>query len=270
MIKRILCPTDFSPVAKNAIDYACQLAQVASARLTLLHVQKPQAIMAGADPVPPIEEVESLLRDECIALGEAYHIQVSCEVEPGIWDFDDWVVHRSDFFDLVVMGSNGAETVEQMLFGSHAFNVIKKTKIPVLVIPEGFEFKNISRIIYAYDYKAKKLPPLEQLQEFADIFNTKVCFLTIVDKYTPRVEDEMDQLFNSIESNWKNSHSVTFDYVYYPDVVKSLNHYYQMWSDNDLLVLAARSHSFINLNFHKSVIREVTNLASYPVLVIHE
>jgi len=271
MIHRILCPTNFTSVDNNAITYACHLAKEAGAKLTILHVQKGEGILVGdADPVHSVDEVESQLREECKKLSSLHRIDCTCEVEPPIQNFNEWVAHRSNFFDLLVMGSSGAETVDQVLFGSDAFKVIQKVHIPVMVIPEEFSYKPITRIVYAYDYKSKKLPPIEQLQAFASLFDTQVCFLTIVKKYSDEVEDEMDHLFSAIEAQWKDSHKLTFDYVYYPDVVESLNHFYQLWSDNDLMVLSARHHSFIYESFQKSVLKEITRMALYPVLVIQE
>ena len=39
--------------------------------------------------------------------------------------------------DLVVMGTNGRDTITEMILGSTAEQVVKNLKCPVLVIPKG-------------------------------------------------------------------------------------------------------------------------------------
>ena len=51
MIKKIICPTDFSSVANNAIEYAAKLSQVFNAELMLFHVQV----------ISPLQEVGIML-----------------------------------------------------------------------------------------------------------------------------------------------------------------------------------------------------------------
>lgn len=51
-MKDILCPTDFSPAAQNAIAYAAKLAQVVEGNVTLFHVQSvfdvtPASVLTG-------------------------------------------------------------------------------------------------------------------------------------------------------------------------------------------------------------------------------
>ena len=58
--------------------------------------------------------------------------------------------------DLMVMGTKGASGLKKILIGSNTVNVISKTKVPVLVIPEVARFKNFlkkgkNRIVLATD-----------------------------------------------------------------------------------------------------------------------
>ena len=46
----------------------------------------------------------------------------------------------------IVMGTSGASKMQSKLFGSNAFNLIKKTSVPVLAIPVGSKFDSIDGI----------------------------------------------------------------------------------------------------------------------------
>ena len=49
-LKRILCPTDFSPNSKQALEYACGLSDQFQADLHVLHVVQVDILRAMADP----------------------------------------------------------------------------------------------------------------------------------------------------------------------------------------------------------------------------
>ena len=49
MIKKIICPTDFSKASINAIEYAAKLAKVFNAELLLVNVQVVSPLLVGVD-----------------------------------------------------------------------------------------------------------------------------------------------------------------------------------------------------------------------------
>ncbi len=270
MISRILCPTDLSAAANNAAKYASQLGRITNASVTLFHVRPEFATHVERSlEESPLNETRSMLEAQCKELAHSFEIRTEGEVDTGIRNFNNLIAHKGEAYDLLVVGSNGADSVIQYLFGSNAFNISIKSKIPTFIIPESFDYKPVSRMIYAYDYKMHSAPPFAQLQMFQSLFGAKVTFLTIVEKYADEIEEQMDLLQAKILSRWKNPELITFDYIYHPDVVSSLNHYYQMWSDHDLMVLSARNHNFVEASFRTNVIKEISAIAAYPMLVIH-
>ncbi len=52
--------------------------------------------------------------------------------------------------DIIVMGMKGAGGLDKII-GSTTTNVIRKVKVPVLVIPEKATYQAIQHITYAYD-----------------------------------------------------------------------------------------------------------------------
>ena len=60
-MKKILCLTDFSQAAGNALDYAAWFARELNAELTLLHVVQTQAMQRGMLSPGKAQEVDARL-----------------------------------------------------------------------------------------------------------------------------------------------------------------------------------------------------------------
>ncbi len=61
--------------------------------------------------------------------------------------------------DFVVMGTTGNTGFDKVLFGSNTMNAIKHLKIPVLSVPNGYEFKGINNIGFRQFSKIKTAKP---------------------------------------------------------------------------------------------------------------
>ena len=145
-MKTIIVPTDFSPVAVNAMNYAADLALAVDASLILLHVfQMPVSYNNTDIPLPlmDIGELEQINKERIDELkAQLQHVtsgklNIAAEVKLG--DLTDVLkelcatVHPF----AVVMGTKGAGFVERLLVGSSTLSAIRHLSSPVLVVPPG-------------------------------------------------------------------------------------------------------------------------------------
>jgi nucleotide-binding universal stress UspA family protein len=139
-IQHILVPTDFSPYAEYAVDYATQLAKTLQARLTLLHVvyEILWAAGEGAMALPPnyFEELEASAQaslDKVLQRVQAAGVQGDAVVVHGI-PFEN-ILHtaRTQGVDLIIMGTHGRTGLKHVLIGSVAERVVRLAPCPVLV-----------------------------------------------------------------------------------------------------------------------------------------
>jgi len=164
-VKKILYATDLSENARYAFAYAVSLADLYHAAITILHVlpEIPELLdkyVIGYISAERWEEIkaqhfkeakEALIgkKREHLAVKEALqHFSETVKEEQAGEGFvtDDIIVERGNPVeeiikhskdrncDLIVMGTHGHGTLEDVMLGSTARRVIRRSKIPVLVV----------------------------------------------------------------------------------------------------------------------------------------
>jgi nucleotide-binding universal stress UspA family protein len=146
MYKRILVPTDGSPLSKKAVRSAVQLAVGMGAELIALNVvpRYPTAFFEGALSLSPADvgrvekqwaERGQELADDARKAAERAGIKAR-----GITVFSDLVAEailaaaRKHKCDLVVMASHGRKGLKRLLLGSETQHVLTQGQVPVLVL----------------------------------------------------------------------------------------------------------------------------------------
>lgn len=142
LINIILCPTDFSAPAHEALNVASDLAQHFGAELHLLHV------VPVLPPIPPdpnyvfeVPEYERLLHADAEknlqtlnAELSARSIRVTTSVAHG--DAAGEIIRAAETqkADMIVIATHGATGWQRLLFGSVAEKVVRLASCPVLTI----------------------------------------------------------------------------------------------------------------------------------------
>jgi nucleotide-binding universal stress UspA family protein len=144
VFRRILHPTDFSPVAMDAFDHALDLARRHGARLRVVHAM----VLHGYDPevirkgLPKLEEaerhIEADLKREMESMAErAVPTEVECDTafRRGLAPAEVILEEARDFeADLVVMGTHGHSPLRQFFLGGVAERVVRYAACPVMTL----------------------------------------------------------------------------------------------------------------------------------------
>ncbi|MDQ3535988.1 MAG: universal stress protein [Bacteroidota bacterium] len=85
---------------------------------------------------------------------------------------------------LIIMGTIGASGINKMLLGSNTTEVVKNSKLPVLIVPENAVNNNFEEIIYAIDYKEDNLTMIKEMLDIISSFNIKVSTVHIAKRDT--------------------------------------------------------------------------------------
>jgi nucleotide-binding universal stress UspA family protein len=266
-MKIILAPVDFSDASANSVLFAAELSKRSSARLVIVHI-----VRKGETE----SEIKNSLKSIESDLKRSIDADLNCE---SLLAHGDLITALKKIIavqqpDLIIMGTKGASGLKKILIGSNTVNVISKTKLPVLVIPEVARFEHFlrkgkNRIVLGTDLDSlENENALDILKEIALlIVEPKVRVLSVRRKNTrlsgsKRTErDSLLSFFNlKIESE-----RVT---VFSNSVIGGINFYLSQKSkDTGLVAMIARDSGHL---IQKHYTREMASHTHLPLLVLHD
>lgn len=270
-MKKILCPTDFSETAQNAIAYAAKFAKASDSMLTLLNVQPANSPALVAERELVMNAVGQRLEELSREVRQFFKISCETDVIQSPSLLSDAIAQRAEHYNLIIMGSHGVENLMEFFTGSNTYHAIRKSQIPVLLIPPDSTFREITNIVFAYNYLAERKLPLKQLQPWIKALQCELTILEVNEEAISQdVVEEMKELQFIISEQWKDEGiNINFDSIRSTDIAPSINSYIHR-NESDVLALCTTHRNFIERLFHKSVIKVISEIANYPVLVIHE
>lgn len=141
-IRKILCPTDFSPLSEHGIGYAIDLARQLGAEIQLLHVYGlptyfalPEAAVIPSADFAAARSVElQELMDKTLAAHKQDGVALSGGLRVGV--IHDEIVQEAarQNVDLIVISSHGHTGLSHLLLGSVAERIVRLAECPVLVV----------------------------------------------------------------------------------------------------------------------------------------
>jgi nucleotide-binding universal stress UspA family protein len=135
MFKRILCAVDFSADSLEAFRAAADMARLHAASLHLLHVIEAQPVMPAGVEIRIIDEANAALEKLLASAGSSLDgLALTTEVTNGLASVEIVEHARQWKPDLVVLGSKGITSLEEIIVGSTAENVLKEAPCSVLIV----------------------------------------------------------------------------------------------------------------------------------------
>ncbi len=191
-MKKILVPTDFSDEATAALHYAHGLAKALEADVHLLHAVMPYGTQVlpipgvGADQnvgdqglMPrAIEQIkhkmEALMADPAFADIKMYY---TVTVERVAFQIEKYAKEHA--IDLIVMGTSGADGLDEMLIGSNTEKVVRRAVCPIIAVKANTPPGKLDHIVFATDGAEKSAKIVQTLQTLQNAFGAKVHLLTV-------------------------------------------------------------------------------------------
>jgi nucleotide-binding universal stress UspA family protein len=269
-MKKILCPTDFSSTSENAIAYAAKFAKHMGAELVLYNVQPMLLSPLEGKSVQSLdlETASSKLDKMSQEVSAVFKISCYAEVDPSYASVTKAISQKSNEYDLIIMGSNGPDDLIDFVTGTHAYNTAVKSAAPIMIVPPDCLFVEIKNILYAYDYLRHRSLPVQQLLPIAKAFDTDVTVLQVLEEArSQEVENDLREL-QFIISQYEPDLALKFDTTHSSDTADAINAYI-LNNRPDLLALCTVKQTSLSRIFHKSVIKHLSSIASYPLLILH-
>lgn len=272
-MKKILCPTDFSETAQNGIVYAAKFAHHIGAQLTLFNVQSlfnitPLDVVQGK--IHRVEEYKELLEEQSYQISITFKISCYAEVQPTSTSLTKTIADKATGYDLIIMGTNGADDLFHFLSGSHTYNAVLKTNVPAILIHSGCMYSEIKNMVYAFDYLRERKLPVHQLIPLLNMLKAELTVLQVMEEaYSKELEDYLKELQEVLQNDYDGDIKLLFATIRSSSVATSIDDYIRS-KQPDALAVCTVNRSLLQSLFHKSVIKSLSSLSEYPVFVFHE
>ncbi|MCU0436223.1 MAG: universal stress protein [Bacteroidia bacterium] len=274
-MKTILAPTDFSPAAASAVNYAAELCYRTGSRLVLMHVFH-IPVPSSEFPVvmPSINDLEEghkkHLQTEAERIQSKYHHSLSIDtiVRCGMAVDEITDVAKEEKADLVVAGMQGGGFVERRLLGSVTTTLMQKLHCPVLSVDAEQQFTPPDKIVVACDLEflstTKVLQPLLELRR---LFNSHLLLLHITDNpdQAEHAGEAAEKLkielkIGSVPHSW---HTLSSE-----DFAIALNAFVAA-EQAGWVVMMPRKHNWLSRLLKESHTTEMAYKSHVPLLAVH-
>ena len=275
-MKTIIVPTDFSPAATNAMDYAVGMGKAIDASILLLHVYH---VPVSFTDVPVVlvsvdelrksaeEQLEELKKN--IEQATSGNVKVYSELKMGdVVDELDQLCNQIHPF-AVIMGTKGHSAMERALFGSNTLSAIKKLHWPVICVPPGKEYGDgIKKIGLACDFKeVVESTPAHTIKDLVKEFNGELHVLNVDHEgkhFKPETPEESLMLQTLLQDLNPNYHFI--DHV---DIEDGINEFVEK-NNIDLLITIPKKHKLLDSLFKHSSTKQLVAQSHVPVMCVHE
>jgi nucleotide-binding universal stress UspA family protein len=276
-MKKILVPTDFSPIANKALDIAVDIARHNGAKIELLNVKiypvgdvwTYYSVYGYGTSITPIndtwKDIMKASKAEMDTLIAKYEgVKIKPIIEETALDFIKVVLeHKAD---LIVMGSNGAEGLNEFFSGSNSEEIVRFASCPVLVIKGNQNTFALKKVVLTVDLSHEDF--LKKAVNSLPLNNAELHFLH-VDTGEKRInykerQEQMHKLADKIglkkcQFEIHESSTIEHGILEYADKINA-----------DLIVMYTHGRKGIRHFFKGSIAEDVVNHAKMPVFTYVE
>ncbi len=271
-MKRVILTTDFSDNARTAVEYGLKLFGSENVTYTLLNTYKEP----GSSTAAMVSIADYLYKESQTLLAQ---LKEDLEEDFPGYTFETLAKHgslypivnslgKNGLADYVVVGTRGASQVENFFLGSNTMDVLKNVDIPIIIIPKDCYFQNINSVALALDFKPlSDLDILSPVIQLAGDQDAEICAFHIQESGDDEMTNQSPEVIDIFNKCGDIPHK--FENIKNDNVAAGIGSYMKE-SEADLLAIVARKHNFLERLFQKSITKEVSLLASFPMAIVRE
>ncbi|MDI5896338.1 universal stress protein [Flavobacterium algoritolerans] len=276
-MKKILFPTDFSEVSKNAFIYALKLADSIDAEIITMHVyQLPQANYVNvSEYLHEIYDVTELsnfenYKDEVPILRHIAEennlgkVKISHVLILGNLIDEIQKITKHENIDFIVMGTKGATGLKETFLGTVATKVMNDVKAVVLAIPERCKYQPIKNLLFITEYKPEDIESFIRVMALAKVFQAHIDCLRVEPPHRENKNDYMKDWNDLIKNHNIALHSISGD-----DVEGIILNFMDLHKIN-MIAMHVYHKNFFQKLFEISLSKKLAFHVNVPILAIHE
>jgi nucleotide-binding universal stress UspA family protein len=277
-MKKILIPTDFSPCANNALNFAEHLAKIIPVEISVFHSFEVKGT-SYTNYVGVNKEFNQFQLGEAEAklTGLKKKIKAESGIDINIF-VSEFELHKAILsatddlqIDFIIMGTLGASGIREVFMGSRTSRVIGESKVPVIAVPDEYIWKKPAKILFTTHHFEKDPAVLDVIFELADLLMAKVEVAVFTDKEDKAINAAASEKqlieFKAMLKEKYFEKELPATHLYGKDLLDSLEEFIQ---DHhiDLLVMAAHQKGFWKRLFNPMITKKVSYHSHIPLLAI--
>lgn len=271
--KNILFPTDFSDRANKTLRHAISLARKLDYKIIIYHVYH-RPFLERDSPA----ELESLMLKtkkgieknfdklltkvpELATISYRFHMELGILVENVV------AYVEKEKIELIILATGGARGFG-IIWGTKSASIIKRVRVPVLVIPQDSSLLQINKVVLACDYSEKAdYESLGFLGDLAGKLQLDIDVVTLnrdqasLSKAEQRNREGVLHLLDAVPA--------TFNFTSGLNLPEGLIAYC-IHHKIDLIAVLPKNYNFIEELFHNSLIEEMAFHSPIPFLVLNK
>lgn len=276
MSKAILVPTDFSKNALAAARYAAQMAQHRGWSVQLLHTYTPFSSSFANEKFN--QEILEHETEKALMNMKDFHeelqkefpnLEITTSCEQGMLGDILLELAGQAKNELVVMGTKGASGLKYVVLGSNTFEIIRKSPIPVLAVPEThptFQWENIGLLT---NFKQSEIDALQTSIAIGGI-PPKLTLLHLIERDSKKNEGDLQLWGEHIyeRTGIKEINGKTETLVNRMDVKEDFSEYVFKMAESaqvDVLVVTHERKGFLTKLFSRSLVKVIAHQLEIPV-----
>ena len=275
-MKKILVPTDFSPIADKALDFAIQTAKLLQLEVHLIHVFN-VVDNVYIDYMGVNWEFSQFQLDDMYE--RLYQLKIDIEKREGI--LVNTAVYKNtvkegiieavtdNHIDLIVMGTLGASGIKEKLWGTQTGHAIGKTTVPLIVIPEDYSWKKPEKLLLVTNHFEHEPVILDFLFQLAELFQAQVhvAIFTDEDDTAITILEHGRRTFEyeyMLKQRYKNA-QLTVTHLFGTEFENTIQKYI-VENDIDMLAMVTYKRKFWDRIFHPSLTKRMSYHTKIPLL----
>ncbi len=290
IIKKILCPVDFSPGSQQAMRTAIRLANERDAELVLVHAWYLPHTAFGDQYLYAAHIVEELSADAQrgldAAVAEAGKLgarRVSSKLLSGLpWQQIVDAAQRDPGVGLIVVGTHGRTGISRVLLGSVAELVVRHAPCPVLTVRPQNEPAPFAHVLCPVDLSRPARAAMDLAAELAQVGGAGITLLHVLELPVPfggklpapGFHRDLDARSAALLDQWTTElkAKVTVPVTQLTRIGRPGAQVLELLEEDrsvDLVVMSSHGHTGLARMLLGSVAEKVVRHARCPVLVVH-
>ncbi|MEO3402895.1 universal stress protein [Mucilaginibacter sp. CAU 1740] len=277
-MKKIAVLTDFSERAYHAAEYALLLAARLQANVLLYNsFLVPSAEPLAGQIVWPMEDYDEIkngceadleklkarLEGKLADQTNGFRPKIECRAHDAQFDLTADEFLRDRDLLLFVLG-NHQKGFSGLILGNHTREVLNRSALPVLVVPEKAVFEPLHKIAFATDLGQSDLQVVQSLTGLARPFNAEIL-LTHLCESTPENSRAVQDFLHEV------TNKVNYPHIYYRHLeekhLREGLHHMAETVKADLVVMVHRHKDFLERLFSRSHSLDLAEHTELPLLI---